>query len=331
MKKYTKRFKKNKFNKTFKKGGNNSKTNLNSNKNDNNDNNDKNEGIVDYVSDKVMDSLSAVATTAEDAALKVAGLERINKSDDNEEQNKINEKINEISNTTSGLTNEIKNVANNASATVIENVNEVLGSDIVKENLRNAAEDTANIIKDNAEVINEALNDPEVKQEVKEAIENVSEYANIGIEAMKEPFNKGVNQLTETINEVSPKLVKAGINTINAAAEEIPVIGTVYSLLNIVNNASKAASASVEAGSEMVETVSDAFMETKKNYEEGMKMLEENKKISDEISSRTNKSIKEFESPLEKFRNTGQAAGAHKTRRRLMKRKGKSKRVRFAF
>jgi hypothetical protein len=61
---------------------------------------------------------------------------------------------------------------------------------------------------------------------------------------------------------------------------------------------------------------------------QGLKELEEKKKMGDQISNRTTKSINNFENPLS---STTQSAGGRKTKRRLFKRKAKSKRVRFAI
>ena len=74
----------------------------------------------------------------------------------------------------------------------------------------------------------------------------------------------------------------------------------------------------------LMEAYSEVYA-PKENIEEGLKVLEEKKKLGDEISSRTDKSIKEFEDPVKT------QDGGRKTRRRLFKRKAKSKRVRFAM
>ena len=107
----------------------------------------------------------------------------------------------------------------------------------------------------------------------------------------------------------------------------VPGVGAFIELGKMMNDASKAASAVVEAGTEAVEAGSDAFIETKKNVEKGLKDLEEKKQMSDKISNRTIKSITEFENPI----TSAQSAGSTKTRRKLTKRKANSKRVRFSI
>ena len=52
-----------------------------------------------------------------------------------------------------------------------------------------------------------------------------------------------------------------------------------------------------------------------------------NLNMTEKISNRTNKSIKEFENPVK----NNQTAGGRKTRRRLLKHRRKTKRVRFAI
>jgi ABC-type transporter Mla subunit MlaD len=107
----------------------------------------------------------------------------------------------------------------------------------------------------------------------------------------------------------------------------VPGLGAVIEIGKMLNDGSKAASAVVEAGSEAVETASDAFVETTENVKQGLQELDEKKKMAEQISNRTTKSINDFENPLPA---TAQAAGGRKTKRRLFKRKAKSKRVRFA-
>jgi len=106
----------------------------------------------------------------------------------------------------------------------------------------------------------------------------------------------------------------------------VPGVGAVIEVGKMLNDGTKAASAVVEAGSEAVEAASDAFIETKENVEQGLKELEEKKKLAEQISNRTTKSIDNFENPI-----STQMVGGRKTRRRLFKRKAKSKRVRFAI
>jgi hypothetical protein len=81
-----------------------------------------------------------------------------------------------------------------------------------------------------------------------------------------------------------------------------------------------------EAGSEVAEATADAVIQTKQNVDRLLKELDEKKKMGGQISNRTTNSIHEFENPI-----MTQTTGGGKTRRKFLRNKGKSKRVRFAF
>jgi hypothetical protein len=353
MKKYTKRFKNNKYNRTFKKGGAintpnisvpDSDNNINTNVNDDNDNNDiRNVGIFGYLGDKVKSGVGKITSIAEDSALGAFGLEKINHNEDNNNQeendNQNNNSENDsksLLNTATGLvsniSDNIKNVANKTGASVIENVNEVLGSDVVKENIQQAANNTVSILKDNAEIVNNALNNPEVKEEIIEAINNGAEIGNVAIEAAREPINKGAEVIAEAVPNAMASASSGAVKVVTDFMGAIPGVGAVLDMLKAANDGSKAVAGVVEATSDVIEAGSDLIAQTKENFEKGMEILERNKKLAEKISNRTNKTINDFENPLNKFKNsTVQAAGSRKTKRRLLNRKAKSKRVRFSI
>ena len=85
MPRLTRHFKKYKKNKTFKRGGSID---------------NEREGVIDILKNKVSDVASSAFTTVEDAGLKIAGLERINKQ---EQSSNINNTIDQAS--TSALNN----------------------------------------------------------------------------------------------------------------------------------------------------------------------------------------------------------------------------------
>ena len=306
MTKLTRRYKKIKKNKTFKKGGS-SEDPLK----------EERQGIFDMIGNKISGVASSAATFVEDSGLKLVGLERIDKS--TEEATKKADGI-----AASGV---VSNVADKTGAALIENVNEVLGSNAVNETTEQAAEKTADIVKKTAVKFNEALDNPEVKAEVKESIEKAGEIGSVIVEAAEKPIGKAVDVAANAVSKATGAslagIIKVGTDMMAA----VPGVGAVIEVGKMLNDGSKAASAVVEAGSEAVEVASDAFIETKQNVEKGLKLLEEKNRIGNEISNRTIKSINDFENPI----ITSQSAGGRKTRRRLFKRKAKSKRVRFAM
>ena len=317
MSKFTRRFKKYKKNKSLKRGG--GTENSESEKDEK-----EREGVIDMVENKVADVASSAATTLTDAGLKIVGLERVNKKDD--ATKKVDENINKVTDAASGIMSGVGNVVDKTGATIIENVNEVLGSSVVKETTEQAAEKTADIIKESAEKFNEALDKPEVKAEIKESIEKAGEIGSIVIESAKEPIDKAVDVTANAVQKATSAALSGAVKVGTDVLAAVPFFGAIVDAGKMINDGSKAISSVVEASSEAVEAASDAFVETKENVEKGLKVLEEKKKMADQISSRTNKSIKDFEFPTATVQS-----GGRKTRRRLFKRKAKSKRVRFAI
>lgn len=233
---------------------------------------------------------------------------------------------NNLSQATSGLISNAENAVDKTGSVMINDVNEVLGSEAVKETTKQAAKDTVDIVKELAGTFNEALDDPEFKSEAKQAIKNAGELGVVLADAAKEPLDRALNSTAESIGKTMPKLGAAGVKTLWDAIGAFPPLNILIEGINVVNDVTKAASAVTEATTETIESASDAFIETKKNVETKLKELEEKKRISQQISNRTTNSINEFESPI----NT-QSAGGYKTRRRLFKNKAKSKRVRFSI
>jgi ABC-type transporter Mla subunit MlaD len=286
-------------------------------------------GIIDILGDKISDVTSSVTNKAEDIGLNALGLEKINKPDEESKMTeKLDENLDKISDAASGVISDVGNVVNKASASVIDNINDVLSSPTVSESVKEAGEETAAITGKLAETFNDALDDPVVKAEVEQAIENAGQIGTVVAKAAEEPLKEvarvSVSAGTDALSAASSGAVKVATDILAS----IPGIGAIFDIGKILNDGSKAASAMVEAGSEAIETASDAFIETKANVEKGLKELEEKKKMAEQISNRTTKSINQFENPLSK---TTQSGGSKKTKRRLFKRKAKSKRVRFAI
>jgi hypothetical protein len=321
MSKITKRFKKYKKNKTIKKGG--APINEEPVK--------ERKGIFDMIGNKISEAASSAATTLGDAGLKIMGLERINKTNEEEENiKKVDENINKISNTVL----DIENVLDNTKANVLNNTNDILGSNEAKESAEIAAEKTADILRDGASIINDAFDNPEVKTEIKKTIDNVGEFGSMVIDASKKPFNKLVDVAAEStpkiIGATTAGLSKVGFDMLGA----VPYLGGIIDLGRAVNDGSKALSASVEAGSEVVEATTDAISETTKNIEEGIKVFNEKRLESQEIADRTTKSMSQFENQTNESQTNeknSQMGGRKKTRRRLLKNKVKTKRVRFSI
>lgn len=269
--------------------------------------NGERQGILDMVGNTISGTASFIA----DNGLSLVGLERIDKSEQE----------------TPGVVSDAKNIANKASVAVVENINKVLGSEAVSNSVEQAGKTTAIITGKLAEKFNEAMDDPELKAKVKKAIENAGEIGSVVAKAAEEPLKKlarvSGKAATTAFGAASSGAIKVGTDMLGA----IPGVGGIIEIGKMINDGSKAASAIVEAGSEAVETASDAFVDTSENVKEELKNLEAQKKISNQIAGRTSKSIEEFENPQ---KVPVQAGGFNKTKRKFSKNTPKSRKVRFA-
>lgn len=286
----------------------------------NKDNSLERKGVMDLIGDKLSDATSNIVDKAQDIGLNALGLEKINKEPEPQQDEQE-----------PGMLSKASNIANETTASVIDNVNEVLGSDQINESVKQAGEDTAAITGKLAETFNDAMDDPQVKAEVEEAIENAGEIANVVAKASEQPIKQAtkvaVEAGTDALASASSGAVRIGTDILAA----LPGVGAIFDFGRMINDSSKAASAMVEAGSEAIEAGSDAFIQTKENVEKGLKELEEKKKMANQITNRTNKSINEFMSNDINNNQSGGYKKNRKTKRRMFKRKLKSKRVRFAI
>lgn len=356
MNKQTKRIRRNRKNKTRKYYGGSTevtdKTNVT----------DKSKGIFDVIGDKLSHYSGKAFNYVKDKSLRLAGLQTIKHLEAEEPEpvqntstQEVDQKINEIGDAASGLVSganeigsDVVNVFDKGSAAVIGNINEVLESPQVGESLNEAAEETSEIGEKLLENFNESLSTPELKEETKVALDNVADYADIAVEAMDEPINKAVDELNEAGTKAASGAVAGIIKVGTDAMAAVPYLGAVIELGKIVNDGSRAVGDVATAASDATSTVSKVVEETSKNINEGLDKLEEKreglnkdinlkpdstfKQINKDglnISNRVDKSINQFENPVSSVPVVQE--GGKKTRRKLLKGRGKSKRVRFAI
>jgi hypothetical protein len=318
---------------------------------------------MDVIGDKLSGYSSKAFNYVKDKSLRLAGLIPIKPSEPEPEQNtttqEVDQKISEISDAASGLVSgakeigsDVVNVFDKGSAAVIGNINDVLESPEVGESLNEAASETADIGEKLMENFNESLSTPELKEETKIALDNVADYADIAVESMDEPINKAVDELNEAGTKAASGAVSGAIKVGTDAMAAVPYLGGIIELGKIINDGSRAIGDVATAASDATSTVSKVVEETSKNINEGLDKLEEKREgLSDSltpdinlkpeatlkqlnkdglnVSNRVDKSINQFENPVSTVPVVQQ--GGKKTRRKLLKHKGKSKRVRFAI
>ena len=311
---------------------------------------DKSKGIFDVIGDKFSGYSGKAFDYVKDKSLRLVGLQPIKQPEAEQitTTQDVDQKINEIGDSASGVVSDVKNVVDKGSAALIGNINDALESPEVGESLNEVAEETAEISEKLLENFNEKLSTPKMKEETKVALDNAAEYADIALEAMDEPINKAVDQLNEAGTKALSGAVSGAIKVGTDALAAIPGAGAIIELGKMANDATAAAGDVVEAASDATTTISKVVEETSKNIDEGLDKLHEEKEALNaninlnphktlkqlnkdglNISNRVDKSINQFENPVSSVPIVQQ--GGKKTRRKLLKHKRKSKRVRFAI
>jgi hypothetical protein len=331
MSNLTRRFKKNKKNKTMKKGGAY----------------EEREGIIEILGNKMKGVASSAASTLANTALRFAGLERIKDPSQYREQEQDVEQITESTSTPQQVVSrkststpateetydddssfgcKVLDIMDRTGGVIFNDINDLLGSDELKQTTKQAAEQTAAIIKDTAKTFNDALNDPDVRVQVEEAIKKAGEISDMVVKYGEKPYYRAVNVAAKAAQKATSAAVTGAIKVGTDGLSAVPFLGSVVSVGNMVNNTSKAACAISEAGSDVVQAASDAIIETNKSVRKELGELEEKKKMGEQISNRINNSINNFENPI-----ITQTAGGHRTRRRLFKHIAKTKRIRLTI
>ena len=215
-------FKKNKRNKSLKFKGGNSETK-------------EMEGVFDVIGDKISNATSSAVTSLADTGLKIVGLERI----DAQKEETAKNMENDASIIASNIASNVTDVADKTSALLIKNVNELLGSDAMKTTTKQAAQETAAITTELLDNFNQTFDNPKVKQEVKEALDNAGEVASVAVDALKEPFNKAVDVTAEAAQKATTAAVSGAIKVGTDAFAAVPFWGAIIDLGKMVNDGSK--------------------------------------------------------------------------------------------
>ena len=298
-------------------------------------------GIMDYMGDKIGDLASESTSYLTNKTARLFGLKPITadeaKADQKEmakETKSVSDATTNISDSVSNMTSDISDSVNNSSAALIGDMNDVLKTPIVNEAVSQAADDTKEITENLLGSVNATFDDPKFKKELADTLNNTAEIATIGIKAMDKPIDEAIDKVNEATGKALGGLAGTGIKIATDMMAAVPYVGAVVEMGKIVNDASKGISAVVEAGSEVAETSSDLVTNSIENFKDEYKKAEDLKSSINEkskITDRVNDSINDFEETTKNPKEYLKGGGGGKTRKRNLKRKGSSKRVRFHF
>jgi hypothetical protein len=303
----------------------------------------KKEGVFDIIGDKVSDFAVDTGDFLKDKTLRLFGLQPINENETDEtgtNENKTNNAVSGLMSNAKTIGDDVVKAFVKGSTAIIGNINDVLESPEMENSVTQTAKETVESGKILLKKFNDKLNDPEFKELTKEALENVSEYSEIALEALNEPLDKAIDEFSEAGNKAAAGVVSGAIKVGTDAVGAIPGFGAIIEVGKMINDGTRAASTVVEAGSQAIETTSELIDQTTKGIKKGIEELEEKKKEAINITNRASNSINEFQKPLNFAKKINDkinkalpttGGGNRKSKKRLLNRKLKSKRVRFAL
>jgi hypothetical protein len=253
-------------------------------------NKNERKGVIDIAGESIGNLLENIYKKTRDISLKLLGLQLI--------------KNNEIINIdTSGISldssilekgKNISSIADKSVSQSLDNINNYLKSSIVESNTKRTAEETAIILKNLLKLFNDTLDNPELKEELKEALQNAGEVGIIFVKAMEEPFDEFISIVSKSIEKSSSAIGSGAIKIGTDMMAAVPGVGSIIEIGKILNDSSKAASSVVEANGEIIEGMSDFIIKTKENFEKVLKEYEEKK----------NNTIENINSSINEFNNT---------------------------
>jgi DNA-binding ferritin-like protein (Dps family) len=290
-------------------------------------------GIMDSIGTKMEDLASGATSYLTNKTARLFGFKPINTAEAMEEKTKsLSDATKNISDSISNVTSNISSSVNNSTASLIGDMNDVLETPVVNDAVSQAADDTKEITENLMGSVNDTFDDPKFKKELSETLNNTAEIATIGIKAMDKPIDEAIDKVNEATGKALGGIAGTTIKVATDMMAAVPYVGAVIEMGKIVNDTSKGISAVVEAGSEVAETSSDLVTDSIENFKDEYKKAEDLKSSINEkskITDRVNDSINDFEETTKNPTEYLKGGSGRKTRKRNLKRKGKSKRVRF--
>jgi len=211
---------------------------------------------------------------------------KVEDKEDKEEIEQIKQEVKEEKN--SNILGKSSEFAEGVAANAIENVGNLIGIDL----------DDPNLVEEN-------------KEKIKQISENAAEIGSIVAESV-EPFTKPlIDKTIKAGTEAASKIGEAGVKVALNTATEIPGVGIIVGSIRSLSNIGDAIVSSVNAGSEVVTSASDTINASVKNFD---RLIKE----KGDVLNRTKASIDEFTGGFKTKKN-------RKNRRRFTK--GRTRKV----
>jgi len=252
-----------------------------------------NEGVFNILGNKLSGFASSALNYIEEKALRAAGLKKI--KDDKTDANGNN------------VVEDGVNKASGFVSNTINNVNNKLNSPEVQGSITAAAQDFSETGAKLLGNFNQVASSPLLKEQVKIAADNASDYAKIVVEAMDEPLNEAADSFNKAGVKAASGLVSGAIKVGTDAMAAVPGAGAVIEVGKMLNDGSKAAGDVVEAVSDASETLSKVVTKTSENIDKGLDNIEAKKQRVENLTGQK-LDITQFSNHLTNAKNAAKNA-----------------------
>lgn len=235
----------------------------------------KHEGIFQVIGQKLSGYAGEVGEYVKDKTLRLAGLEPIEP-----EPTPV-----PVSSSPA------PSVLSTMSANALHQLNEFLLDPTVQRSLQETLQKTSIVLKNILQKVNDALSDPQLKEETKIALEHVADYVGIFVQSMDGPLNDALDTMSRSGTKALSAALAGLIKVLTDMAAAVPGVGAVIELGKMANDASAAAGDVVESATNTTTAISQAISDTSENFQQGLEALHQKKQ---ESANRTRQSMRQF-------------------------------------
>ena len=223
----------------------------------------KHEGILTELANKVVNLLKPVLkiglTKALNALEPTAGAE-MSQAQEPEQDSRLKQ---------AGRT--AANILNKGLAMVLNQVNTVLAAPGVQTTVDVEAARATELVTDIFSRVAEKLKDPKLQEQARLAGDELTIYAKILVEAMREPLTELVGILSQAGLKATSAIIVGIVKVVTDAMAAVPGVGAVMEVGKIANDVSRAVGDAAEAGSNATTAASKAVFDITENVKQGLK------------------------------------------------------------
>jgi hypothetical protein len=162
-------------------------------------------------------------------------------------------------------------ILNKGLALVLSQVNTVLSSSGVQTSVDAEAARATELVTDIFSRVAEKLRDPKLQEQARLAGDELAVYAEILVEAMREPLTELVGVLSQSGLKATSAITVGIIKVVTDAMAAVPGLGAVMEIGKIANDVSRAVGDAAEAGSNATTAASKAVFDVTENVKAALK------------------------------------------------------------